>query len=571
MLRTRIQKPILSRGKSPFYGHRLGIEGLEDRRVLSADFGSAFAISGATGFDTGVDAAGNVYVAGSFKGVVDFDPGAGSYNLTSRQDATSAYITDLFVAKYDANNGLLWANRMGGRPVNFPTGGPNLAVGADGSVWVTGSFTGAADFGSTVLTSVGAYDPFATRLDANGNFLWATQLGAPGDSDFGDEIAVDGAGNAYVSGEYQSSATDTFVTKLDPAGAKLWTNVFGGSTAARGGGFARGDVITADVAGNVYVTGRQGGAVDFDPGPGKVTAPGNAFVLKLTTNGGLVWAKAFAQQGGVGSVQPEGIAVDSGGNVYSTGFFWANIDFDPGKAKYTLSSSAGGDIYVSKLDTAGNFVWAKRTGGPGGGDQVHAIGLDDAGSVYVTGTYNGTSDFDPGPGTYNLTSVDQEGLYVGDAYVWKLDAGGNFGWAASMGGVGGDDARGIAVDGSGNVYTTGGFTGPADFDPSPTGTYTLTGPGLFVSKLVQSAPLAMALIAEPQTATTTESEVSSPPIVSTGSSDPASQPTAPGQLLMPTKASAKNKLADAALAQADENWLDSVPEDDLLLDLVAAM
>lgn len=545
---------------------QLGIERLEDRRVLSADFGSAFAVGpGANGYDISKDAAGNTLVLGMLTTpggatglTVDVDPGPGTANLTQIPGGEN-----LFVVKYDSVGNFQWVTRMGGGIGN--SFGPRLAVAADGAVLVAGNFSNTTTFGSTTLVSQGNEDPFVAKLDASGNILWANRLTSSSGSEYANAVAIDSAGNAFVIGDIPSNASDTFITKLDPAGTQIWTKQFGRSSSGRNGGWARGYEITVDSVGNVYATGRQGGTVDFDAGPGVTSSAGEGFVLKMTGGGSVVWAKSFAKQGSLGTTEPQGIAVDGAGNVYTAGTFWAGMDFDPGKSKYTLTSNGGYALYISKLDAAGNFAWAKMAGGPSD-DFARGLALDAAANVYVTGTFGGTVDFDPSAGVYNLTSAG-----AGDIVVWKLTSSGSFDWAAGMGGTGGDEGRGIAVDGSGNVFTTGGIAaGPADFDPSPTSTYTLTGLALFVSKLTQTAPLAMALTAEPQTATTTEREVSSPPIVPTGSSDPTSQPTAPGQLLMPTKPSAKSNSADAALAQADENWLDSVLEDDLLLDLVAA-
>ena len=119
---------------------------------------------------------------------------------------------------------------------------------------------------------------------------------------------------------------------------------------------------------------------------------------------------------------------------------------------------------------AQNYAWAKRMGGAST-DFALSIAVDGSGNVYTTGIFVGTADFDPGAGTANLTSL---GSY--DIFVSKLDASGNFVWAKSMGGTGPDYGYAIAVDGSGNVYTTGDFQGTVDFDPSA-GTANLTSAG----------------------------------------------------------------------------------------------
>src|SRR5262249_53189884 len=137
----------------------------------------------------------------------------------------------------------------------------------------------------------------------------------------------------------------------------------------------------------------------------------------------------------------------------------------------------------------GNFVWARGTDGPAADGSGLAVDL--AGNVYTTGDFGGTVDFDPGPATFNLTAgVQGRGIFVA-----KLDGTGNFTWARSRGGLGGDAGLALAVFGAGNVYVTGYFGWDvydegapgliADFDPGP-GTFQLTSagyPDIFVMKL----------------------------------------------------------------------------------------
>jgi hypothetical protein len=194
------------------------------------------------------------------------------------------------------------------------------------------------------------------------------------------------------------------------------------------------------------------------------------------------WARAM---GGTGFDYSDGIAVDSEGNVYTTGHFRNTADFDPGAGNYNLTSAGEDDIFVQKLDSSGELVWAHSHGGARGDIGID-IAVDGSGSVYTTGSYEGTVDFDPGAGTFNLTSARQH-----DAYVQKLDASGNLLWVRSMGST--DHASGfaIAVDGEGNVYTTGSFQGSL-YSDSDGGTVTLTSTGssnIFVQKLDSSGEL----------------------------------------------------------------------------------
>ena len=186
------------------------------------------------------------------------------------------------------------------------------------------------------------------------------------------------------------------------------------------------------------------------------------------------------------------ITTDASGNVYTTGTFTGTVDFDPGIGTTNLTSAGSEDIFVSKLDGAGNFVWAKRLGGASF-DFAYGIAVGSSGTVYTTGRFFGTADFDPSGGTWSLTSAG-----ASDIFVSKLDSAGNFVWAKRMGGTPGDEANAIAVDASGNVYTTGGFFGTADFDPG-SGISNLTSVGLndiFVSKLSPDMLYTLSAIAE---------------------------------------------------------------------------
>ena len=182
---------------------------------------------------------------------------------------------------------------------------------------------------------------------------------------------------------------------------------------------------------------------------------------------GLVWAR---QMGGTSHEEGISTAVDASGNVFTTGHFVGTADFDPGPGTLSFTSAGSSDIFVSKLDALGNFVWAKQLGGITN-DQGFALAVDPSGNVLTTGSFSGTVDFDPGSGTFNLTAIG-----LSDIFVSKLDDQGNFVWAKQMGGnpipSTYDEGRSIAVDPSGNVFTTGIFYAVGDFDPGP-GTFNL--------------------------------------------------------------------------------------------------
>jgi len=431
-----------------------------------------------------LDAAGNVYTTGSFQGTADFDPGVGVFNLT----AVGA--GDIFISKLDAAGNFIWAKQMGGTTTDE---GRSITVDAAGNVYTTGHFTGTADFdpgtSSYNLTAVADMDIFISKLGPMGDFVWAKQMGASS-FDIGQAIEVDAAGNVYTTGffyntvdfdpgagTYNLSATsghDMFILKLDALGDFVWAKQMGGSI------IHFGLALKVDVAGNIYTTGHFRETVDFDPGLGTYnpTSAGeqDIFVHKLDPSGNFVWTKQFE---GTGNDGGQSLALDLLGNVYTTGYFQGTADFDPGVGVFNLTSVGDADIFVSKLDASGHFVWAKQLSGSSF-EVGSSITVGAAGEVYVSGAFMNTVDFDAGIGVFNLTSSG--GI---DVFVHKMDAAGDFEWAVQMGSTDFDESLAVAVDAAGNVYTTGYFQGTVDFDPG-TGSANMTSVGtrdIFVHKM----------------------------------------------------------------------------------------
>jgi hypothetical protein len=191
---------------------------------------------------------------------------------------------------------------------------------------------------------------------------------------------------------------------------------------------------------------------------------------------------SFVWGNGVGSTADdfaEDMTVDNFGNSYCTGYFNSSIDFDPGPGVLALNAAGGSDVYIAKVNTNGTPVWAKRIGGTGN-ELVGAICHDTQNNIYVTGWFSGTADFDPGAGTYNMSS---SGVF--DAFVCKLDSGGNLIWAKRFGGNNNVFGNDVCVDPAGNVYITGEYRLTADLDPGA-GTYNLTSVGngdVYICKL----------------------------------------------------------------------------------------
>jgi len=346
------------------------------------------------------------------------------------------------IALFAQNVDWLWVKQAGGTDYDF---GHSIAVDANGNNYVTGSFSGSSTFGTTTLTSSGDKDIFVAKIDHNGNWLWANQAGGIS-YDYGRGIAVDDNGNSYITGEFEESATfgtttltssgsyDIFVAKLDSSGNWLWAKQ------AWGIGEDVGFSIAVDAKGNSYITGVFMESANF--GTTTLTSSGDydIFVAKLDINSNWLWAK---QAGGTDDDYGNGIAVDANGNSYVTGYFSESATF----GTTTLTSSGDIDIFVAKLDSSGNWLWANQAGGTNC-DYGHGIAVDDNGNSYIIGNFLESANF-------GITTLTSSGYY--DIFVAKLDINGNWLWAKQAGGTSYDFGNSIAVDTNRNVYVTGFF------------------------------------------------------------------------------------------------------------------
>jgi len=446
----------------------------------------------ASGSSMAIDALGNVYTTGQFYGTTDFNPGTGTFNLTPTGGS------DIFIFKLDAIGNFVWARQLGGTSNDEAS---SITTDAAGNLLITGYFSGTADFdpgaGTFSLTSTGGLDIFISKLDPSGNFLWAKQLGGAS-NDRGSSIKVNTSGNIITTGYFSVSgdfdpgpgnfifnapggAENGFVSNLDSFGNFVWAKQFIGPF----GGSSYPSSIAIDASGSLLTTGRFVGTADFDPGTGtfNLSPVGNSdvFISKLDASGNFLWARRFG-----GPIEDSGssIAIDASSNVFTTGNFMGTCDFDPGAGTFNLTSVSSTDNFISKLDASGNFVWVKQVGGTGI-EVGSSITIDGLGNVLSTGYFTGTTDFDPDAGTFNLSSPNN------DIFISKLDASGSFMWAIQLGGTNDDKSQSIIIDALGNVLTTGSFRETVDFAPDA-GIFNLIGVGTwdnaFVLKLKSQMP-----------------------------------------------------------------------------------
>ncbi len=376
----------------------------------------------------------------------------------------------------------VWAKTFGGAEnADFPS---RISVDAEGNVYTVGSYSGSVDFDPGVgiynLTSSGGRSSYISKLNANGNFVWAKSMGN-GNQVSVSSITVDANGTVYISGGFNGTVdfdlgTGTFnmtappisagifphffILKLDANGNFIWAKSFGGT-----GGITNGGSIALDASGNIFTSGSFIGTVDFDPGASlyNITATAtsgtvfsNLFISKLDSNGNFIWAKSIS---GTNEISCGGIAIDDSGNVYTTGGFIGTSDFDPGAGSFTFTPpTSSQNTFISKLGTNGNFIWAKSFAG--NYNLGASLAIDGIGNIYIYGGISGTTDFDPNVGVFNVTAPN------GGAFITKLNSSGNFLWAKCVYGtytLSGYPA--MNLDALGNVYYLGRFGGSVDFDP----------------------------------------------------------------------------------------------------------
>jgi hypothetical protein len=351
--------------------------------------------------DLEIDNTGNVFITGQ----IEFTTHFGGCSLNS------AGIHDIFVAKYDPAGNVIWAKRAGGPGGDK---GYSLTLDGSGNIFVTGEFEETAEFDGIQVSTTAANNLFIAKYDGAGNVLWVKTVETHSNSSRGYAINCDASGNVYISGTFEDKAyfdgnylfdtegeTDIILLKLDTDGNFIWAKNMGGSDSDKGYG------IEIE-GGDLYMTGYFTDDADFSP---SVSLNGNGandfFIAKFDLSGNLIWA-----QNGGGNDDDKGysVTVNSNGNIVCTGEFRDNASF----GNSTLSSYGHGDMFVVAYDNMGNKIWVVQGGGVGE-DLGRHIKHDNAGNLYVGGNYAGTSTYGSlqingfGSGDASLISYDANG------------------------------------------------------------------------------------------------------------------------------------------------------------------
>ena len=404
--------------------------------------GSSSAVARAMAVDSG----GNIYVSGEYSSTTSVPLGNG-INLPV------SFGNDAFIVKYDTSGTAQWYQTIPGTSTDS---GSAIAVDSSGNVYVSGYYrsTTAISLGPSLdLPITSSIDAFIVKYDTIGFPLWYQTI--PGtSSDTTKAIAVDSGGNVYVTGSYNStstvslgnnlnlpvtSGTDVYIVKYDTYGIAQWYETISGT--ANDIGYA----IAVD-SGNVYVIGYYQSTTTISLGNNlnlPVSFGNDAFIVKYDTSGTAQWYQTIP---GTSSDVGNGIAVDSSGNVYVSGYYTSTTTVSLGNG-LNLPITSGNDAFIVKYDTSGTAQWYKTISGTAS-DVGYGIAVDPSGSVYVTGSYNSTSTVSLGNGL-NLPVTSG-----GDIFMVKYDTSGTAQWYKTIRGTSGDTGYGIAVD-SGNVYVSG--------------------------------------------------------------------------------------------------------------------
>lgn len=353
-----------------------------------------------TGEALAVDSTGHVYITGGTRGALG-GPNAGDL--------------DAYLAKYDPSGNLIWNKQLGAISTDLSL---SLAIDSADNAYISGLTSSSLGGASS-----GNQDAFLAKYDSAGNLDWTRQLGTSA-TDFSRSVAVDSAGNAYITGITQGSlggahagSNDAFLAKYNTAGTLVWTRQLGTSSNEDSTG------VAVDGSGNVYISGFTLGSLG-GPNAGSY----DAFLAKYDAAGNLDWTR---QIGSGSSDRNLAVTLDNAGNIFITGNTTGSLD----------GVNAGNtDVFVTKFDSAGNETWTRQLG-TADYESGNSIAADAAGDVYISGFTTGSLG---GPSSGG-----------NDVILVKYDADGNLIWTEQIGSDVLDISGSVVLDGTGNAYLTG--------------------------------------------------------------------------------------------------------------------
>lgn len=432
------------------------------------------------GHDICFDKRSNIFLTGSYGGMVDFDPDTGSYFLSGTSNA--------YLSKHLPDGSHLWTIGVGG--LGFADG-LGCETDGQGNVAFYGRFHDTVDFdpGAGVKELIGHFDSslFVAKYDSLGNLKSVVELKSnffclnPATQHGLDRFKMDEKGSMYLGGSFKGSSDfdpdptkqliykadgefDGYVVKYAPDHKLRWAIHLRSITRSP---YTNGCGITSiniGELGDVYVCGAFGDSVDFDPSSSdfiRDATYGGQFLAKYDSSGNFLWVRTYA--GPSPGLSPlfsiPSIALDGNDNVYLVGHFTYTCDFDPGPGTYYLSAGNWG-AYMACYDKSGNFKWVRKVAELAF-PSISRISLAGNGQFYITGLYSQISFF----GSKGFITLPVQSNSV-EIFLAQIDSGGYCNWALNFGGLNNDYGDGMITDNAGNVLICGEFMGDSvDFNP----------------------------------------------------------------------------------------------------------
>lgn len=397
------------------------------------------------GNSVAVDGNGNIVIMGEFSGVADFDPGPAVVQIASDGELSN------FVSKFDSDGRFQWVKTWGDR-LTQPA---DIDVDADDNIYATGIFFNSIDLGKGhYAESSNSWSVYVCKLKPDGNVVWVRSWKDNGGF-LPSNLTIEDNRTIQILSYFEGTTDFDPGPTLDEHTAKgrleRYTSSFNPDGTFLGVEtgqltFETGSVLAFDTAGSMYAAGYFYRRLDEVLGlhylgsdSGVVGPTSNQrsglYIGKLNAAGVLLWVQTW---GDIQFVGMGDLALDTSANIYIAGSFADTVDFDPGEGISERSSMRNSnillrdldirDVFLVKLDSNGNFLWV-RTWGESGWDRGDGVSLDENGSVYVTGEFHGSVDFDPGPEVERRRSTGNN-----DIFLSKYDSNGNFLWVLTWGG-----------------------------------------------------------------------------------------------------------------------------------------
>ncbi|MCX6646018.1 MAG: hypothetical protein NTY09_06645 [bacterium] len=356
-----------------------------------------------------------------------------------------------------------WVVSWGGQDPTGWTIVKHIARDLNGNIFCSGTVYGNMDFdpgpGVDAHNGGGDGDVFLIKFDPDGLYRWGVSFGHSG-PDTAEEVVVDSYGSVYLAGFFYGSVdfdpgpgvdehstvdtgfvTDLYLSKFNSNGVYQWAVTSG----AIGVEICEGACWSPSEPGGIYMVG--------------LNENNDAFLRRYDTEGGLNWVRSW---GNSEDERAMGVAADNSGYVYVTGGYYFTVDFDPGPGEEIHTSYGDSqDIYLSKYNKDGNFIWCRTFGGYSD-DHITDITCDSYGNTCIIGDFYSVADFDPGP------DIDSKDPADGKLFITRFDSEGNHLFVQNYGSSPSHALqKSVAVSDAGDVVITGEFYGSIDFDPGP--------------------------------------------------------------------------------------------------------